>query len=315
LLTVTASSLPVIVSTALRAGLHALASDVLDVFGQSVLAKSGDPVARAHVLTCRSWQAMFDGDYAACVNYDSEVLRCMKEAGDTRQACLARVHVGYDYLILGAYDRAVVELSAAQQEAERWALETVEQLAKHNLSLALHRLGESDRGLEMQRECLAYALHRRNQLEEGHARHYLALILFERGEHDASRIELERVLANMPSSALRWETLARLAAIQMARGDLGEAQLRIDEAVLGVEQLRNAEEGDGYVRLVAVLVRRALGDENGANALLVAARNRLLWRAGRIADPALRRSFMRAIPEHATTLELAEQLATAGRNR
>lgn len=313
-LTPNASALPLIVASSLRAGLRALASDILDVFGRT-LARAEDPVSRAHILTCRSWEAMFDGDYAACVAYDTEVLRCMQEAGDVRQACLARVHVGYDYLILGAYDRAAQELSAAQEEAERFGLDSVEQLAKHNLSLAIHRLGDSERGLELQRECLAHAIATHNQLEIGHARHYLALILFERGEIDAAETELLRVLAQMPTSALRWETLARLAAISLRRGDLEDARDKIEEATQGVDQLRNAEEGDGYVRLVAVHVERAAGDEQKAAALLVAARNRLLWRAGRIADATLRRSFMRAIPEHAMTLELAEQLASAGRGR
>jgi tetratricopeptide (TPR) repeat protein len=311
----TPSALPHIVSTALRAGLHQLVNDVLDVLGRSALSRAEDPLARAHVLTCRSWQAMFDGDYAACVSYDTEVLRCTLEAGDIRQACLARVHVGYDFMILGAYDRAAQELTAAQEEAGRRGLEQVEELAKHNLSLAVHRLGESDRALEMQRECLAHALERRNQLETSHARHYLAIIHFERGELDASAAELERVLEGSPSSALRWEALGRLAAISLRRGRADLARAQIDEALEGIEQLRNAEEGDGFVRLVAVQVQRALGEEQRATEILLAARNRLLWRAGRIADPTLRRTFMRAVPEHALTLELAEQLASAGRTR
>ncbi len=308
------SALPDIVSTALRAGLRALAEDVLAAFGPG-LARAEDPVGRAHILTCRSWQAMFDGDYVACIAYDTEVLRCMKEAGDLRQACLARVHVGYDNLILGVYQRAAEELAAAQQEAETHGLDSVEQMAKHNLSLALHRLGESDRALELQRECLAYAIRSHNQLEEGHARHYLGIILFERGELAAAKAELSRVLTHMSTSALRWETLARLAAIALRQGDLEEARYKIDEAVMGIDQLKNSEEGDALVRLVSVQVERAWGDEQKAVELLIAARNRILWRAGRIADPTLRRAFMRALPEHAATLDLAEQLAAAGRAR
>ena len=75
------------------------------------------------------------------------------------------------------------------------------------------------------------------------------------------------------------------------------------------------EEGDGFVRLVAVQVHRALAEDERATELLVSARNRLLWRAGRIADPELRKSFMRGVPEPALTLELAEQLASHGRTR
>ncbi len=310
-----ASVLPLIVATALRAGLHALADDVLDVLGQRSLAQADDPLARAHVLTCRSWQAMFGGDYATCVSYDTEVHRVMREGGDVRQACLARVHVGYDYLILGAYDRATQELAGAQEEAEQRGLEQIEQLAKHNLSLAVHRGGDSDRGLELQRECLANALANKNQLEESHARHYLSTIHFERGEMDLAEAELERLLASPVGSALRWETLARMAAIDLQRGRASQAKARITEALEGIEALRNAEEGDGFVRLVAVQVHRALAEDDRATELLVSARNRLLWRAGRIADPDLRKSFMRGVPEHALTLELAEQLASQQRTR
>ncbi len=302
------SCMPDIVASCLRVGLHTLSTELLDAVGQA-RARADDPLSRAHVLTCRSWQAMFAGEYAACVSYDTEVLRLMREAGDVRQACQAQMHVGYDYLLLGAYDLAVAELSAAQQAAEAYALDALENVAKHNLSVALHRLGESDRGLEMQREYLAYALSKRNVFDENHARHYLALIHLERGEVDAAEVELERTLEVMPSSALRWDSLAKLGVVALHRGDFQRARALVDEAVAGVDALKNAEEGDGFVRLAAVQIYAASGDHARSAELLVSARNRLLWRAGRIADPALRRSFMRNIPEHAVTLELSEKAA------
>ncbi len=140
-----------LVSASLRLGRRDLARRVLDVLGVAAVERSRSPMAAVYVLMGRSWEATYEGDFAAGVAYDLETLDRTLLSGDTRQIILARVYVGHDWMMLGAYERARGELELAAAEAHAAKLTSLEQGARHNLAMTLHRLGEVDRGLAMQR--------------------------------------------------------------------------------------------------------------------------------------------------------------------
>ena len=70
-----------------------------------------------------------------------------------------------------------------------------------------------------------------------------------------------------------------------------------------LEDLGGTHEGEAFIRLEHAQVIAAAGGD-GRDAI-VAARARLLDRASRIADPAVRSTFLSNVPEHALTIELA----------
>jgi eukaryotic-like serine/threonine-protein kinase len=69
--------------------------------------------------------------------------------------------------------------------------------------------------------------------------------------------------------------------------------------------LHGIEEGEALIRLVHTRALEAIGEDSAARAALIAARDRLLARAAKIADPALREGFLRAVPDNARTLAVA----------
>ena len=99
-------------------------------------------------------------------------------------------------------------------------------------------------------------------------------------------------------------SLAVLAEVLIACGNIGEALTRAREAHAILEQLGAIDEGEGYVRLIYALALRASGAEEEAVAAIATARARLQRIAGLISDPALRASFLERVPENVLTLSL-----------
>lgn len=298
-------ALSVMMPVPLRRGHKRLAEEIVEVLGEAALAHApNDPAVRASILRCRSWQAMFDWDYAACAALDREALECFRAAGDLRQACRSHFDVAFDLMGLADYERAEQMLLETLVEARRLGLDSMENLIEHNLSFVQHRLGRSAGGLRLQRRCLEYALERRDRVAEVHARHYLAIILFELGDPTAEQ-ELERCLGTAEAMSIRWDTLARLGLIALRRGAAGLARLRVAEASHGMRELQNAEDGQMIVRQAAAEVARAFGEDDQARAILLEAKGLLLTAASKIGDPALRASFLGRIPEHRRILELS----------
>ncbi len=287
----------------LRRGQRALANAVTQVLGGALLrARPDDPHARAQVLGCRSWLSFFDGDLAACVALDTESLRSLEAGGDHRQVAVARVHVGYDLMMLGAYGLAVEQLTRAQELARASGIDAAEWLASHNLGFSLHRMGETERGFAMQRKCLHEAVERGNRFSEQHARNYLARMLADSGRWEEVEAEAERALSAGDASSMRWTLLASMAEAALERGDLSLARMRIDDAKRGASTHRNVEEGEGLIRWVLIAVAARTGDRERAQAELADARAWLLASAAKIGDESLRRSFLERIPEHAKIL-------------
>jgi hypothetical protein len=65
------------------------------------------------------------------------------------------------------------------------------------------------------------------------------------------------------------------------------------------EGLAGMEEGEALLGLALADALEATGDRAGAEAAFRQAHERILARAGRIADPAWRESFLRRVPENA----------------
>lgn len=298
-----------LVPIALRRGMPQLAADLVDVLGEAALAHApSDPAVRANILRCRSWQVFFDWNSYGCLQYDREALENFRAAGDRRQVCTSYFDVGFDYMMLGAYERAEHTFNEALAEARRLGIDGLEYTIEHNLSFVLNRLGRSEEAVALQRECVESAMRRSDRVGEAHARHYLAIMLHELGDIAGSEIELERTGSCIEALSIRWDTLARLGFIALERGNLPLARLRIEEAVRGMREVRNAEEGEMYVWLALVELARAEHDPIRAKTTLMEAKTKLMVAADRIEDSELKSHFLTRLPEHKRLLELAAEL-------
>jgi serine/threonine protein kinase len=90
-------------------------------------------------------------------------------------------------------------------------------------------------------------------------------------------------------------------------GRTAEAVTDAREAFSVLETQGALEEGEALVRLVHAEALAASGDTGGAAAAITSARAALLARANRLRDPARRERFLRDVPDHARTLELARR--------
>ena len=75
-------------------------------------------------------------------------------------------------------------------------------------------------------------------------------------------------------------------------------------------ELGGIDHGDAVIRLALAEALEAIASDEAIGAA-AAARDRLLERAARTADPSLRHLFVAEVPAHAATLALAARLAVA----
>ncbi|HSK00218.1 MAG TPA: hypothetical protein VK932_03215, partial [Kofleriaceae bacterium] len=183
------------------------------------------------------------------------------------------------------------------------------------MASSLRRFGlawlRADRGALADARALAAQLaeHGRAQklpLEEGRGRWVLAEVLRRTGDLEGAERELPVALATVVSLE-RPGVLGTLAALRLAQGRAEDALAAAREGVDGCTTMGG---GCGlfrcaFVRLTHAEALHATGAHDAAHRAIGAARAILLATAGRIADPAYRRSFLEDVPENARTLALA----------
>ena len=269
-------------------------------------AGGGDPAALAWVLHARSWRAMQAGDGAACLVLDSRVVELFTQLGDLRHACQQRANVGYDELMLGAYAQAELSLVTAIEIATRIGLAQVTAQARHNLGLAVLRQGRIDEARAIEQAALDALLAHGNQRLAAAAHHYLALVELAAGDLAAAAHRVDASLAmgaDSPAMQIGW--LPTRSLVRRLAGDPAGALHDAEAALALAAQHGRPEEGDAAMRLAYAEALHATGALDAARAAIADAEARLLDAAARIGDPAWRRSYLEAIPEHARTRHLA----------
>ncbi len=105
-----------------------------------------DPAVLARVYQARSSRASFTGDAGAYLETEQTAAELFERAGDLRNACMQRGHVGYACLEIGAYAEAEHWLRGALAVGEQMGLSSVVATAKHNLGRALWHQARYDEG-------------------------------------------------------------------------------------------------------------------------------------------------------------------------
>jgi ATP/maltotriose-dependent transcriptional regulator MalT len=129
------------------------------------------------------------------------------------------------------------------------------------------------------------------------------------GDLRAAEVTAQEGMEASAATPRRCFALAVLGRARLLQGRAAEARDAAEEALRLLEQ-GGVEEGEALVRLVLAEAIHATGDIATARAALAAGKRRLLDRAAMIedaADAGVRRRFLENVPEHARTLELAQQ--------
>jgi eukaryotic-like serine/threonine-protein kinase len=141
------------------------------------------------------------------------------------------------------------------------------------------------------------------------SRLYLATILALAGDLDRAAEEARAVAADAATAPpLRACALGTLADVELRRARPAEALAAAREAHTLLLSVGGLEEGEALIRLVYADALRG-EDPAAERAAIFEARDRLLERAAKIGDPALRESFVTRVPENARTMALAAALA------
>ena len=264
---------------------------------------SDEPLAVPFALTARSWCAMFDGDLETCLKLDRELSQRLEELGDARNAAREKLSVGYDLMVLGAFEQAEVAMRDALERSLRLGLAPVIAGAKHNLGLILLRLGRLEDAERVEREALTDTHAEAYSVQVGNAHMYLSLILREQGRLDEARAACSSALDHFGGSpAMRAWPTAELARFHLLEGDASAGLAKATEAKELLER-EQPEEGEAQILLLFAEALHASGRTGEAATAIAVANERLLARAGRIRDPGLRASYLERIPDHARTLK------------
>jgi serine/threonine protein kinase/tetratricopeptide (TPR) repeat protein len=261
------------------------------------------PDVRAAYIDACAVRALYEGDLGGYLTKKELVVRACAEAGQARTEILQRVRLGYACLEIGAYDRAVRELEGALAAARGMSLHQATALAQHNLGLALARVGRLEEARTLELEAVrAFQAQGDARLERA-SRIYYAEIAMLGGDLEGAGQELGTLLEESkdrtPTRAL---ALAALARVRVRQRDAASALEHADQAMAMLAEFGGVDEGEALMRLAHVEALRLADRIAEAEAALALARTRLHDRAARIADPALRRLFLEAVPENAETL-------------
>jgi hypothetical protein len=268
-----------------------------------------DPQMRARAGQARGVRAVYAGDLEEAVRVHRENVAAADEAGDMRMACAQRANLGDILRQLGLYAEAERVLRACHEAATRLGLHGVAASAKQNLGVVLAALGSLAEAAALERASMEMCKMHDLPRMEGIARAYLASVLADAGDLDAAEEHIAGAITALSvAPPLRAHALAIGARVALARGKPDEALARSREANALLDSLGGLEEGEVLVRLVHAEALEKTGDRDAAITAIRAARDHVLARAAKFADPDVRASFL-AVAENARTLDRARALA------
>jgi serine/threonine protein kinase/tetratricopeptide (TPR) repeat protein len=267
-----------------------------------------DPVLAARVHEAHAFAVGARGDQAAALDHLERAAGQHLQAGDLRSACMARNNIGYTFVQLGAYARAVELLDATLGDADRMGQPMVSTILRQNLGLALASSGNAARAAQVQLEAIAAFRAQNDVSMAATSRAYLARLYTRTGELDAAVREAEAAIDALddtpPVLAL---ALGTLAEAHLARGDLAAALPAARKAHALLDSLGGLDEGELLVRQVLASALDGTGQTDEARGVAAVA----LWRLDNLVErlPADLRPGYLAICEHVALRGLAERLA------
>jgi tetratricopeptide (TPR) repeat protein len=269
----------------------------------------GDPVVLGQLQSARASRSLADGDVGDYLRRMEDSWASFEQVGDLRGACARAMNVGYARLSLGANAEAERALRAAIGQAERLGLHNVRAYGKHNLGLALGHQGKLDEGRAAEEEAIRAFRAQGDRRMEAASRIYLAMLQLLAGDAEGAVREAAAVTDDAAcAQPIRAGALSVQADALLAAGQIERALAAAREAMDILEGLTGIEEGESLIRLAFAEALAAHGDLPAARAAIREARERLLRRAAKVGDPALRQSFLERVPENARTLARAREL-------
>jgi tetratricopeptide (TPR) repeat protein len=285
-------------------GRYGAADAVLEKIGHAAgPGRALPPQTAALIQQTRAVRALYNGDSAASLDGLKAALAAFEESGDRRNASSIRSNLGFLMAELGDYASAEEALRSTLADADRLGIHDVAIGARLNLGYVVAYRGRLEEARDLEQSAFD-ALKQQGDLRlMSVAQTYLAKIALLSGDFVAAeygaRTAAEALRVAPPQRAAALAVLSR-ALLALGRPD--EALPVAREAFETLESLGMIEEGEALVRLVYAEALGAAGLAGERAAAIADARDHLLARAAKIGDPAWRRRFLLAVPDHARTL-------------
>ena len=297
-----------------HAGQHARSDELLRRVESLASGLSREDVAlEGELESIRAGTALYRGDPEACIAFSERAWHKFMGAGDLRSAFMQRVYWGDAYKELGAYEQARELLLEAAEGARALGNQMTAVLADFNLAMTLARLGDLGAARALEERALEGFVAQGQRRLASAAREYLAHILLLSGELDLAATHAERGLSEPPRAPAIVATASGvLANVELRRGRPDAALAAAKEGYAIVLALgEHMGEGEAMIRLAYAEAIHATEGAPAACEVIEVAKARLLQRAARIRDGALRESFLGRVPENARTLVLADAWVAA----
>jgi len=267
---------------------------------------STDPAVAARLEQLRVARASVAGDLVERRRRTALAAAHFRAAGDLRNACTQQVNVAYADLMLGCNELASEGLRQAIADAERLGLGAVVAVSKHNLGLALERIGDLANALAVETSAVEAFVAQGDRRLEGAARSYLALIHLRAGDVAAAEREA-RAAVDLTGHIAPLQAYAQaiLAQALLCAGAADSALEYASRAREAVERFGNVDDGEAMVLLAHAEALYATGARREALDAIMAARARVDAGASRITDAALCARFLEGVPENARIVALA----------
>jgi class 3 adenylate cyclase/tetratricopeptide (TPR) repeat protein len=271
-------------------------AQVLAIF-QEIGHRSGEGKARGNMGVV----ANSLGEYELALAHYQQSLTIHEEIGDRIGVGSAFVNLGNVYYNLGEYAQAEANyrqsLAINQETGDRPG----EMLTLIGLGSVLTRLGQYGQSAD----CLQRARIGHQEMEdpmgEGSVLNCQGTLAYIQGQYEQARSCYEQALALRQASGLISiaEDRAGLALVDLVQGELDQASAEVEEilAIVNDDPHLSGATHPGRVFLACYQVLQA-GQDPRTDEILAQARTLLQQRAAKIADPALRHSFLQNVPEH-----------------
>lgn len=251
------------------------------------------------VLDSLGQVAAQEGDYANAWDYDQQALAILREVGDNRAVGSVLTNMGVLLLTMGQYDRARAIYEQAQRLWREIGYRQGEARVLTGLACVTGRPGDYVAAEELARQSLTIAEASGERSEQARAMNCLARALAGQDRWEDAAGAYWSALAQrreLGEQAAAIESLAGLARVALARGDLAQAQAHVVEILAYLEKAGSfyGADDDLCIYLICCQVLEAVGDAR-AQQLLAAAHQLLEERVARIEDPEFRRSFLEAV--------------------
>jgi tetratricopeptide (TPR) repeat protein len=283
--------------------------------GALILAETlGDDTITARVLTNLAVFYSESGDIARATKHYLQIAETTNRVDERFGQSIALSNLGYNYILLGLYDQAIITLNESIQLAESIGARHQSAFSRLNLGLAIFRNGDVDKARGELERVINELISMGDRFGQAASCTYLGLTLEALGEPaSASRYykNAEEIHNDIGVRGYACDARIGLARCLLSLGETEEAYQLAEYSWKELEV-----HGPTGIEFPIMLYKscadifEAIGHLENAQRAVEAGYTELMERARAISNPGWRKSYLENVHEHSMMIELWESLSS-----